>query len=79
MGLSRLVVFRQSRSWMAISLHRADRRRFEVDFHEVERRLLYDRGCVKKVIQLVKYLRDIKGGSLAKLWSHLLKVTTRRR
>ena len=30
--------------------------------------------CVKKVIKLMKYLRDIKGGSMAKLWSHLLKV-----
>ena len=60
---------------MAIALHRADTQKFELDFHDVERQILYNRGCVKKVIKLMKYLRDIKGGSMAKLWSHLLKVS----
>ena len=60
---------------MAISLHRADHVKFELDFHDIERRILYDRGCVKKVIKLVKYLRDNKGGTVSKLWSHLLKVS----
>ena len=59
---------------MAISLHRADGVKFELDFHDIERRILFNRGCVKKVIKLVKYLRDTKGGSVSKLWSHLLKV-----
>ena len=59
---------------MAISLHRADQEKFEIDFHDIERRILFDRGCVKKVIKLLKYMRDEKGGSMAKLWSHLLKV-----
>ena len=62
------------RNFMAIALHRADTEKFELDFHDVERQVLYNRGCVKKVIKLMKYLRDIKGGSMAKLWSHLLKV-----
>ena len=62
------------RNFMAIALHRADTEMFELDFHDVERQILYNRGCVKKVIKLMKYLRDIKGGSMAKLWSHLLKV-----
>ena len=59
---------------MAISLHRADKEKFELDFHDLEREILYHRGCVKKVIKLLKYLRDHKGGQLLKLWSHLLKV-----
>ena len=63
------------RNFMAIALHRADTEKFELDFHDVERQVLYNRGCVKKVIKLMKYLRDIKGGSMAKLWSHLLKVS----
>ena len=62
------------RNCLAISLHRADTAKFELDFHDVERRILYNRGCVKKVIKLIKYLRDTKGGSVSKLWSHLLKV-----
>ena len=62
------------RNCMAISLHRADQVKFELDFHDIERRILYNRGCVKKVIKLVKYLRDSKGGTVSKLWSHLLKV-----
>ena len=59
----------------AISLHRADQEKFEIDFHEKEREILYDRGCVKKTVKLIKYLRDKKGGPFSKLWSHLLKVT----
>ena len=63
-----------ARSLMAISLHRADKHKFEIDFHDLERKILFDRGCVKKVIKLIKYLRDSKGGPAEKLWSHLLKV-----
>jgi len=68
-------VTQETRSFMAISLHRADQRQFELDFHDLERRILYDRGCVKKVIKLLKYMRDEKGGPMAKLWSHLLKTS----
>ena len=59
---------------MAISLHKADKKQFELDFHDLEREILYDRGCVKKVIKLLKYLRDLKGGPMMKIWSHLIKV-----
>merc|ERR1711892_606962 len=68
-------VAEETRNFMAISLHRADKEKFELDFHDVERRILYNRGCVKKVIKLMKYLRDLKGGPMLKLWSHLLKTS----
>ena len=64
----------QNANFMAISLHRADKEKFELDFHDLEREILYNRGCVKKVIKLMKYLRDQKGGPMLKLWSHLIKV-----
>ena len=64
----------ETRKFMAISLHRADQQMFELDFHDIERQILFNLGCVKKVIKLLKYMRDEKGGNMAKLWSHLLKV-----
>ena len=67
-------VSQDARNFMAISLHKADKQKFELDFHDVERKILYNRGCTKKVIKLIKYLRDSKGGPAEKLWSHLLKV-----
>ena len=67
----------ETRRFMAISLHRADQKMFELDFHDIERQILYNLGCVKKVIKLLKYMRDEKGGNMAKLWSHLLKVRIR--
>ena len=66
----------ETRSFMAISLHRADKHKFELDFHDIERKILFNRGCTKKVIKLMKFLRDSKGGPADKLWSHLLKVCT---
>ena len=62
-------------SFMAKSLPRADKGKFELDFHDIERQILYNRGCVKKVIKLMKYMRDEKGGPMLKLWSHLIKVS----
>ena len=59
---------------MAISLHRACNKQFKLDFHDLEREILYDRGCVKKVIKLLKYLRDLKGGPMRQIFSHLIKV-----
>ena len=44
------------RNFMAIALPRADEEKFELDFHDVERQILFNRGCVKKVIKLMKYL-----------------------
>ena len=68
-------VSKDMRSFMAISLHKADKHKFEVDFHDVERKILFNRGCTKKVIKLMKFLRDSKGGPAEKLWSHLLKTS----
>ena len=51
-----------------------DKEKFQLDFHDLEREILYNRGCVKKVIKLIKYLRDQRGGPMLKLWSHLIKV-----
>ena len=59
---------------MAIGLHKADKEKFELDFHDLERKILKNRGCVKKVIMLIKYLRDIQMGAMKKIWSHLIKV-----
>ena len=61
-------------NFLAISLHRADTEKFELDFHDLERQILKGRGCVKKVIMLIKYLRDIQMGAMDKIWSHLIKV-----
>ena len=62
-------------SFMLIALKNASSDSFEVDFHDIERGLLEKSGgCVYKVIKLIKYLRDTKGGTMTKLWSHLLKV-----
>ena len=62
-------------SFMAIALNKASEDMFEIDFHDVERGLLHRvGGCVYKVIKLMKYFRDTKGGTLTKLKSHLIKV-----
>ena len=63
------------KKFMLIALKNASGDSFEVDFHDIERGLLKTSGgCVYKVIKLIKYLRDITGGTMTKLWSHLLKV-----
>ena len=63
------------KTFMAIALKNASSDTFEVDFHDIERGILQKTGgCVYKVIMLIKYLRDQKGGTINKLWSHLLKV-----
>ena len=63
--------------FMLIALKKASGDSFEVDFHDIERGLLKKSGgCVYNVIKLMKYLRDITGGTMTKLWSHLLKVNT---
>ena len=62
-------------SFMAIALNKASEDMFEIDFHDLERGLLASvGGCVYKVIKLMKYFRDTKGGTLTKLKSHLIKV-----
>ena len=65
----------ETKTFMAIALKNASVDMFEVDFHDIERGMLTRvGGCVYKVIKLIKYLRDTKGGTMTKLWSHLLKV-----
>ena len=64
----------EANTFMAIALHKASGDMFEIDFHDLERGILHDRGCAKKIIRLIKYLRDSKGGTVLQLWSHLLKV-----
>ena len=62
-------------NFMAIALNKTSSDMFEIDFHDVERGLLRSvGGCVYKVIMLMKYFRDTKGGTLTKLKSHLIKV-----
>ena len=51
-----------------------DKEKFELDFLDLKRKILMNRGCVKKVIMLIKYLRDIQMGAMKKIWSHLIKV-----
>ena len=60
---------------MAIALKPADKDLFEIDFHDMEKEILkFAGGCVYKVVMLIKFLRDIKGGTISQLWSHLIKV-----
>ena len=69
-------MIKETRSYMAVPLHKKDKEKFQLDFPDVQRAILYDRGCAKKVIKLLKYLRDVKGGPMATLWSYLLKVSS---
>ena len=63
------------KEFLMVALKDADKDSFEINFHRSEKELLSRTGgCVKKVIMLIKYLRDMKGGTTLKLWSHLLKV-----
>ena len=59
---------------MAIALQLVDKDRFQIDFHDVERVILESRPVAKKVIMLMKHLRDVKKGSFNKFWSHFLKT-----
>ena len=67
----------ENNDFLAISLHKADKEKFELDFHDLERKILKERGCVKKVVMLIKYLRDIQMGAMGKILSHLIKVISR--
>ena len=61
-------------TFLAISLAKVDSEKFELDFHDIERSVLDNQPGAKKVIRLLKHLRDVKGGHFFKLWSHLLKT-----
>ena len=67
-----------TKTFMAIALKNVSADKFQIDFHDIERGMLANvGGCVYKVIKLLKYLRDTKGGTITLLWSHLLKVLER--
>ena len=57
---------------LAIAL-KTDSYKFEIDCHQLERELLYDKGCAKMVVRLIKYLRNVRKGPLEKLTSHMIK------
>jgi len=62
--------------FMAVALNKADKDSFEVHFPKLERGLLSRTGgCIRKVVMMMKYLRDTTGGTILKLWSHLLKTS----
>lgn len=67
----------RSTNFMAICLWKADKDRFEIDFHDLEREILqltYP-NVVKPIIRMLKAMRDYKGGSFVNLWSHLIKTS----
>jgi len=57
--------------FMAIVLMKADPHFFEIDFHDFERAILKDKGCVKSIIRLLKFFRNEQ--KIKKCWSHMLK------
>ena len=60
---------------MAVALKTENSDMFEIDFHDLERGLVESAGgCVRRVVMLMKYFRDTKGGIFNKLWSYLIKV-----
>jgi len=64
------------RTFLAIALRNVEniQGRFEIDFHDLERDILYKKECAKKVIRLMKHLRNITGGQAKKVKSFLIKV-----
>ena len=59
---------------MAIALRPADMEQFEIDFYDIEVSILRTSEVGRKVVMLLKHLRDIKGGPLKKFRSHMLKT-----
>eukprot|EP00090_Calanus_glacialis_P001530 TRINITY_DN11103_c0_g1_i1.p1 TRINITY_DN11103_c0_g1~~TRINITY_DN11103_c0_g1_i1.p1 ORF type:complete len:309 (-),score=54.24 TRINITY_DN11103_c0_g1_i1:42-968(-) len=58
---------------LAICLHKADPNRFQIDFHEVEQKILEEKGFIKMIIRLIKYLRNVWKEPLNELSSHMIK------
>ena len=69
------------RTFLAIALRNVDniQGRFEIDFHDLEREILYKKECAKKVIRLMKHLRNKTGGQAKKIKSFLIKVVVMKR
>eukprot|EP00092_Neocalanus_flemingeri_P068060 GFUD01083118.1.p1 GENE.GFUD01083118.1~~GFUD01083118.1.p1 ORF type:complete len:399 (-),score=101.42 GFUD01083118.1:185-1381(-) len=59
---------------LAIALQKTDSYRFEIDCHEIERKLLFQKGQAKMVVRMMKYLRNVRKGPLEKLSSHMIKT-----
>ena len=64
------------KTFLAISLRKVKniKGRFEIDFHDLEREILSDKENAKKVIRLIKYLRNKSGGQAKELKSFLIKT-----
>ena len=62
------------KEFLGISLHKADSKQFEMDFHNFERAILYRRNYAKNVIKLIKFMRNNHQGPLQLLSSHMIKT-----
>ena len=64
------------RTFLAIALRNVEniQGRFEIDFHDLEREIMHKKECAKKVIRILKYLRNITGGQAEKIKSFVIKV-----
>ena len=64
------------RTFLAIALRNVDNieGRFEIDFHDLERDIMHKKECAKKVIRLLKHLRNETGGQAKKIKSFIIKV-----
>ena len=64
---------------LAIALHKTDSYRFEIDCHDLERKLMHCKGTAKMVVRMMKLLRNMRKGPLEKLTSHMIKTVVMRR
>jgi len=58
---------------LAICLHKAEPDRFQIDFHEMEKKILAEKNFIKMIIRLLKYLRNVWLEPLSVLSSHVIK------
>ena len=66
-------------TFLAIALHKTDSYRFEIDCHDLERKLMHCKGTAKMVVRMIKLLRNMRKGPLEKLSSHMIKTVVMRR
>ena len=60
--------------FLAIAMPVVSKDKLEVDFPRVSRDIFKERPSAKMAIRLMKQERNEKGGSMAKVWSHAIKV-----
>ena len=60
--------------FLGISLHKADSKRFEMDFHNIERSILHKKNFANNTIKLIKCLRNNWKGPIEMLSSHIIKT-----